>query len=147
MIKNAPPGTVEVASPSGWNAPELFVMWMRHFIKHACPRNIQPTLLIVDNPESHISLETITLANKNNIVLLTLPPHTSHRLQPLDKGVDGPLKKYYSHACQTWLLKYPGQRITIYNIAEILQESYPLAFCQKMLLSHLGLQEFFRIMI
>ena len=29
----------------------------------------------------------------NNIILLILPPHTSHLTQPLDVGIFGPLKK------------------------------------------------------
>lgn len=31
-------------------------------------------------------------ARENGIVLLTLPPHCQHRMQPLDVGVYGPFK-------------------------------------------------------
>lgn len=49
----------------------------------------------MDNHESHISLRTIDLAKANYVVLLTLPPHTPHRIQPLDRCVYGPFKTAY----------------------------------------------------
>ncbi|XP_072398003.1 uncharacterized protein [Diabrotica undecimpunctata] len=89
----------------------------------------------MDNHKSHASLASIKCAEENNIILLTLPPHTSHRLHPLDKTVFGPLKKYYTHGYQNWLLKNFGKRITIYDIAEILSDAYPRAFCPKNVVS------------
>ncbi|XP_072395093.1 uncharacterized protein [Diabrotica undecimpunctata] len=108
MVKNAPPDSQRYAAPSGWMTAELFEQWMIHFVKHTNPTKESPILLIMDNHESHVSLASIKFAKENNRILLTLPPHTSHRLQPLDKAVLGPLKKYYSHGCQNWLLKNPG---------------------------------------
>ena len=60
--------------------------------------------------------------------MLTLPPHCSHTLQPLDRTVYGPLKKFYNVACNAWQLRHPGQTITIYDVAENLGSSYPQAF-------------------
>ncbi|KAG5859444.1 hypothetical protein JTB14_032828 [Gonioctena quinquepunctata] len=110
---------------------------MHHFLNHVKPTGTGdlPVLLIMDNHESHVSFDSIKLAKRNNVVLLTLPPHTSHRLQPLDRGVYGPLKQYHSNECQKWLLRYPGKMITIYEIAELLGEAYPLAFCPKSIIS------------
>ncbi len=45
-------------------------------------------------PLLDISLKAVTTAKENGVVMLTLPPHTSHRSQPLDKTVYGPLKTY-----------------------------------------------------
>lgn len=41
-------------------------------------------LLIMNNHETHISISVINFAKDNGIVLLRMPTHTSHRLQPLD---------------------------------------------------------------
>lgn len=131
MLKNAPPGTVGSASPSGWITSEIFEEWFRHFIRHVKPSADSPMLLLMDNHESHVSLAIIELARKNHVKLLTLPPHTSHRLQPLDKSIYGPLKRYYNNHCQSWLLNNVGKRVTIYDIAEILGLAYPLAFCSR----------------
>lgn len=131
MTNNAPPGTKGVASQTGWITSELFKDWMEHFIFHAKPKSDTPVLLVMDNHESHLSLDVIRCAKDNNVILLTLPPHTSHRLQPLDKCVYGPLKRHYNNECQKWLLNHPGRRITIYDISEILSKAYPESFSPK----------------
>jgi DDE superfamily endonuclease len=38
----------------------------------------------------------ISLADSLQILILVLPPHTTHRLQPLDVGLFSPLAKAYS---------------------------------------------------
>ena len=56
--------------------------------------------MILDGHNSHVNGEFIAQAYLNNILLLRLPPHTSHLLQPLDVGLFGPLKKYASAAME-----------------------------------------------
>ena len=41
----------------------------------------------------HINLDVIDVARKNNVTLVTLPPNTSHALQPLDVCVFATLKR------------------------------------------------------
>ena len=43
----------------------------------------------------HESLEVLQFCHENNIILCRLPSHTSHKLQPCDVGVFGPLKTAY----------------------------------------------------
>jgi hypothetical protein len=49
-------------------------------------------LLICDGHDSHIAAEFIAHCIDNNILLMILPPHSSHLTQPLDVGVFGALK-------------------------------------------------------
>jgi hypothetical protein len=51
-------------------------------------------LLICDGYDSHITAEFIAYCMDNNILLMILPPYSSHLTQPLDVGIFGPLKKY-----------------------------------------------------
>ena len=53
-------------------------------------------MLILDGHESHVTHEFIQHCLFNNILLVRLPPHSSHLLQPLDVGLFGPLKKSLS---------------------------------------------------
>ena len=69
----------------------------------------QPGVLIMDNHNSHITLEGVELAKNHGLDLLTLPPHCSHKLQPLDVGVFGAFKKFYSSFCNEWHLSHPGE--------------------------------------
>jgi hypothetical protein len=39
---------------------------------------------------------------ENNIILCRLPSHTSHKLQPCDIGVFGPLKTAYREQVERW---------------------------------------------
>jgi len=50
-------------------------------------------LLICDGHDSHITAEFVAYCIDNNILLMILPPHSSHLTQPLDVGVFGALKK------------------------------------------------------
>jgi hypothetical protein len=53
------------------------------------------TLLIVDGHESHVSWEFVSFCISNKIILMCLPAHTTHVLQPADVGLFSPLKTLY----------------------------------------------------
>lgn len=127
FISSGPPGCVGSASPSGWMTANDFFIFLEHFIKYTRCSKDRPVLLILDNHESHLSVKGIDLCKENGVVLLSLPPHCTHKMQPLDVSVYGPLKKYVNSACDSWLRNNPGKTITIYNIPEIVSTSLPLA--------------------
>ncbi|KAG8238048.1 hypothetical protein J437_LFUL013214 [Ladona fulva] len=56
--------------------------------------------------------------------LLSIPPHSSHKVQPLDKVFFKPLKDYLSQMSDNWLLNHHGRVITNYQIAEIFGQAY-----------------------
>ena len=80
------------------------------------PCNDRKVLLILDNHQSHISIEAITFAKENGIVLLTIPPHTSNKLQPLDLIVFEPFKTFVSQGITDWIIPNPGKTISIYDL-------------------------------
>ena len=43
-----------------------------------------------------MNMEVIDLARANEVVLLCLPPHCSHKMQPLDVSFMKPLSIYYN---------------------------------------------------
>jgi len=53
-------------------------------------------LLLVDGHSSHVNLRFINFCNQHDIILAILPPHSTHRLQPLDVGIFSPLSTAYS---------------------------------------------------
>jgi hypothetical protein len=55
----------------------------------------KPRILICDGFGTHETLEILEYCFKHNILLCHLPSHTSHKLQPCDIGVFGPLKAAY----------------------------------------------------
>lgn len=130
MIYGAPEGTVGAANPSGWSNEATFVMFMEHFIKFTRPSKERPVIVLMDNHESHISVPAIRLAKENGVILVTLHPHTSNKIQPLDKSVFGPFKTYFNQAANEKLMTpgHIGKPLTIYDIAELVGKAFPPAF-------------------
>ncbi|KAB0797622.1 hypothetical protein PPYR_08615, partial [Photinus pyralis] len=68
---------------------------------------------------------------ENGVTMLTFPPHTSHKLQPLDRGVFGPFKKYLNRVSDAWITNNLGKSMSIYDIPGIVKEAWPLAITPK----------------
>ena len=63
--------------------------------------------------------------------MLTLLPHCSHKLQPLDRTVYGPFKSFYNHAANSFMASNPGKPITIYDTSSLVGIAFLLAFTPK----------------
>ncbi|CAK8684407.1 unnamed protein product [Clavelina lepadiformis] len=111
LLQDAPSGSRGFASPSGWIDSEIFLDWLKHFKKYANPSIDKKVLLILDNHASHLNLPAIEFARQNGIIMLSIPPHTSHRLQLLDRTFFGPLKTYYNQAIDHWMVTNYGKRV------------------------------------
>ena len=59
--------------------------------------------------------------------MLSFPPHFSHKLQPLDRSVYGPFKRYVNSASDSWMKSHPGKPMTIYDTPVIVKTALPLA--------------------
>ena len=62
-------------------------------------------------------LRHMNFAKKNDIHVLSLPPYTSHRMQPLDVTFYGPLKKAYFRECDLCVKSHNFVKITPYEVA------------------------------
>ncbi|XP_065681337.1 uncharacterized protein LOC136094970 [Hydra vulgaris] len=114
LIDDAPPGTVGRGSKSGWVDTNLFMDFIRHFVIHGNCSTTNKCLLILDGHKSHTeNLDLLNYASINGLHILSLPPHTSHKLQPLDRTLFKSLKSAYNLVCTTWMRKHPGRRITV----------------------------------
>ena len=92
MEQSAPDNWKFQSTKSGWINTELFLDWFQNVFVENCTK-VRPVILIMDNHVSHLSTSVIDVAEENNITLCCLPPHSSHILQPLDKGYFNLLKK------------------------------------------------------
>ena len=65
----------------------------------------------------------------NHITKISLPPHCSHELQPLDKTVYGPMKTFYNQACVSWMkdASNAGKAMTIHIIPMMLKYAFTKA--------------------
>ena len=98
----APPGTMWSFQPNGWMTDELGEKWFTEiFLKHCGPQ--RPQVLILDGHSSHESLAILENALANDIHILSLPPHTTHVLQPLDRAVFGPFSTAFNAECSNFI--------------------------------------------
>lgn len=131
FVTSGPPGCYGSANSSGWMNENTFYEYMVHFVRHTKCNKEHPLLLLLDNHDSHLSIKTLDFCKDNGIVVLSFPPHCSHRLQPLDRSVYGPFKHYVNMACDNWIRTHPGKSMTIYDIPAIVREALPSAVSCK----------------
>ncbi|KAF2880274.1 hypothetical protein ILUMI_25897 [Ignelater luminosus] len=109
--------------PCGWltrvvdQTESLFVQYLECFIKIVKPSRDEGTLLIVDNHKNHLSIEAIKLAKENGITILTFPPHTSYKFQPLDRTAN------------------PERPITMYDVSAVVGKAFQPAFTTRIIIS------------
>ena len=93
FIVGGPLGCIGGGNKSGWMNKNLYVSFIKHFIHHVCSSKERLVQLILENVDAHIVSPTaIDLARRNGVVMLTVPLHTSHYLQSLDRICYGPFK-------------------------------------------------------
>ena len=102
FINNGPPGCKGVANPSGWMKEDNFLEFLTHFVSQTKCNKEKPALLTLDNHGSHLSIDGLDYAKRNGLVMLSFPPHCSHKLQPLDRTVYGSFKKHVNSASDAW---------------------------------------------
>jgi len=120
-IQNCELGVCMAAHPHAWMTKELFLNWLCHFAT-SVPSGVSPEnihLLILDGHGSHMALQTIEETNIFGIDLLTLLPHTTHILQPLDVSVFRPFQNYFKIERASWMSKNPGVEVKRFELAEL----------------------------
>jgi hypothetical protein len=88
--------TVLCTTPTGYSNDELSLDWIKHFERHTMARTIgAKRLLILDGHGSHHTIEFIKFCDNHNIIPFGMPPHLTHRLQPLDVVCFQPYKHFH----------------------------------------------------
>lgn len=135
IITNAQSLSLVLGNKTGLMTKELFMDVLKHIIKHTNCSTENRILLLLDNHRSHTSYEAIKLCKDSGISVLSFPPHSSHRMQPLDIGVFGPFKTAAAIAFNDWLLSHPGDIITIRQIGELTHKAYIRSFTMSNIIS------------
>jgi hypothetical protein len=86
----------------------------------------------MDGHSSHVNMRFIDYADANRILLAVLPPHSTHRLQPLDVGLFSPLATYYSQQIDKLLAENQGLvRLTKRDFWPLFREAWNQAFSEN----------------
>jgi len=100
-----------------------FVRYVKHFIANVKPSKERTVILLLDNHDSHLSIDYY---KQNGVTVVSFPPHSSHKLQPLEVSVCRSLKTYVNRASDAWITNYPGHTMTIYDIPGIVKSTLHL---------------------
>jgi len=126
-VREAPPNCFWSFQKNGWIDDEIGEKWFDEvFVKNCGPE--RPQLLILDGHGSHETLGIIERAIAENIVMISLPPHCTHALQPLDRTVFGPLKSVYNGECSDFLVDHPLHVINKWTFPMLFRKSWEKAF-------------------
>lgn len=128
------PETMYGLTSSGWIDSEIFDGWFKnHFLAYA-PAS-RPLLLILDGHSSHFNPDTIQKAASEKVIIFCLPPHTTHKTQPLDKGCFAPLKSFWRQECHKYLFENRGKVITRFQFSEIFGKAWQKGMTAKNVMS------------
>jgi hypothetical protein len=84
-------------STKGWSCDVLGLNWLENVFHHYTKQKAgnRRCLLIVDGHSSYVNLKFINKCDNLRILLLILPSHSTHHLQPLDVSLFALLAIYY----------------------------------------------------
>ena len=119
FLRGTTPGTTVLLQANGWMDHALFVQTLEHLHKVSYSSVENKILLIMDNAECHMSIRAVEYALQHGIVIVTLPPHTTAKLQPLDVSVFGPFKSYLRSIQDDFKLSNPHVPITEHMLPEM----------------------------
>ena len=104
----------------------LFSTWISRFISIIRERygisEHYRHLLVLDGHGSHVTLEVVHKAKSARLDIITLPSHTSHRLQPLDFSIFKPFKVAFRACRDRWTMGNKGQAARKEELAEWVAE-------------------------
>ena len=124
LAVGGPMNAIYHCTKDGSVSSNLFLTWLGHFKEHSKVTAETPCLLILDNHLSHVSLKIYEYCNRHNIILLPIPPHTSHRMQPMNVAFYGPLKKAFRKECDMFMSSQGLKNITQNDLAKIFNKAY-----------------------
>ena len=84
-------------SKKGWTNEDLGLSWLSELFESATrlKADYAKRLLVIDGHSSHVNMKFIDFCDQNGILLSISPPHSTHRLQPLDVAILSPLATAY----------------------------------------------------
>lgn len=104
LINEAKDHGMHIASTkTGYIETEVFIEFLNHFEKHRTKIPGQNCILFLDGHSTHVSIEAIEFCRDHGIEMVCLPPHSSHRLQPLDTHFNKALKSLWCKAIEKFL--------------------------------------------
>lgn len=124
LLDGSPPGSEATCTDNGWINGPVFLQWLQYFVHQVRPSPEKTILLLMDNHISHKYYPALEFARENNVVFLSFPPHTTNKLQPLDRAVYGPFKTFFEQEINTFQKAHPGRIVNQLDIARLVTPAF-----------------------
>ena len=94
----------------GWTSEEHDLAWLEQIFNKETKSKAGRSwrLLFVDGHSSHLNMKFTERCHELRILLVYYPPHSTHRLQPLDVSCFNPLANYYSQGLKDLIMQSAG---------------------------------------
>jgi hypothetical protein len=102
------------SSPNGWKSDELGYSWLTGLFEKETAVKAKRSwrLLSVDGHGSHVNMKFLDWCERHRILNAIYPPHSTHRLQPLDVSVFAPLAHHYNQGLDNLIRQSEGRTTT-----------------------------------
>ncbi|SMR48600.1 unnamed protein product [Zymoseptoria tritici ST99CH_1E4] len=120
------------SSPNGWTDHNLGLHWLQKVFEpftrdKAGKRGYR--LLVIDGHGSHVNMAFLQYCMDHRIFVAVYPPHSTHRLQPLDVSLFGPLANLYSSELSRFIQQTEGlSAVTKRDFFRLFWPAYKKAF-------------------
>jgi hypothetical protein len=131
-------GVFITSSPSGWTNNDIGLAWLEQVFDRCTKAKARRSyrLLVLDGHGSHVTMDFIDYCDQNRILLMILPPHSTHTLQPLDVGMFKPLSTAYSAELSGYLHRSQGlASITKGDFFPLFWKAWEASFRESTILS------------
>jgi hypothetical protein len=95
LMGGAPRGSISACHHSGWIQTDIFTKWFDHFV-HFVKTSANDLVLLIADYSHAKNLDVVDKASEHSVAIVNLPPHSMHKMQPLDVGFMKSLK-YIMH--------------------------------------------------
>lgn len=122
-VESAPKGWSLGISDSGWMTAKNFYEYFANvFHPWLVEHHYQfPIIVFLDGHSSHLSLQLSKFCRDKEIIIVCLPPNTTHLMQPLDVAVFGPMKKNWRKKVRQFCFEH-GHEISKQDVPTVLSE-------------------------
>ena len=129
------PGDMRLAATTkGYITKAKFHEYGLRFVKYLKQHRMagRKNLLIVDGHKSHLyNLPFYECMRANNVEVLTIPPHTSHLLQPLDSAPFGAFKIAWQSHLHRYNTEHHGRPLNKVNFWDVFVPAWTSAMTTK----------------
>ncbi|XP_031788357.1 uncharacterized protein LOC100124222 [Nasonia vitripennis] len=125
ILKGAPPGAWAEYDQSGQMQLDIFVTWLKKFIKFSKASKHSPVLLIVDAYHTFLKkLHVLELAKENGVNILCLPPYCTEKFQPMQQEFMNSLSTAYTSEVAKWTRSNPGRSVSTEEVYQLFGNAF-----------------------